>query len=656
MFTISSLDSYSYIIMGDQNVNKVTTKEQMQLFMRSLLNDVHAMEYMLEHDFFEDDIIRIGAEQEMVLVNNKTLKAAPIAMEAIEKIGEQPWLDTELAKFNLEINLQPQVFENKCFTLLEEEIKKHLNTINNHLGDLNAQLLLTGILPTLRKFDLGMHNLTPKERYKALMDAINEQLIGGSYEIRIKGIDELRLKHDSPLLEACNTSFQVHLQVAPTDFVHMYNIAQAISAPVMAISANSPLVFGKRLWHESRIAMFQQAIDTRLSHDYIRDYSPRVNFGDRWLEKSITEIYKEDITKFRVLISGDKTPNSMEMVERGEIPKLKSLQVHNSTVYRWNRPCYGISDNGKPHLRIENRILPSGPTVKDEMANAGFWLGLMTGMAEEIGDIRDMMSYEDVHDNFVKSVKFGVDSTFTWFKDKKISSCDLILKELLPLARQGLQKRKVDQGDIDTYLGIIEERAKSHTNGARWLLRSFTKLSKESNNDEALSVITSSILEKQKSDTPVHEWNLPSLKDLKEYHPADISVSEFMTTDLVTVQKDDLIDLVAQMMNWKKLRYAPVEDKNGDLVGLVTSRKLLEHYVAKSTTGKTEDIVVEKIMIKDPVTVSPNAPIQDAMKIMRTHKIGCLPVVSSNKNLVGLVTEMDFLRISSRLLDRIRES
>lgn len=638
--------------MGEQNVNKVSDKQQMQQFMKLLLKDVQAMEYMLKNDWFENDITRIGAEQEMVLVNNRTLKVAPLAMETIEKMGDKKWLDTELAKFNLEINLNPQEFKKDCFKLLENEIKICLNEINLNLEEWDTQILLTGILPTLRKFDLDMANLTPKPRYRALMDAINEQLIGGTYELRIHGIDELRLKHDSPLLEACNTSFQVHLQVSAHEFVKMYNIAQAISAPVMAIAANSPLVFGKRLWHESRIAMFQQSIDTRMSHNYHRDYSPRVNFGNKWLDKSITDIYKDDITKFRVLLAGETTVDSLAMVKNGEVPKLKSLQVHNSTVYRWNRPCYGVSPNGKPHLRIENRILPSGPTVKDEMANACFWLGLMVGMADEVDDIRKKIDYADVHDNFEKAVRYGVDSTFTWYGDKKLSACDLILEELLPIARKGLKKRKIDAEDIDNYLGIIEARAKAHTNGARWLLRSFTKLKEVATNDEALSAITASILEKQKSDLPVHHWKLAELRDLPTYHPADISVSEFMTTDLVTVQKDDIIDLVAQMMQWRKLSYAPVEDKKGEVVGLVSTRRLLDYYV-NIKDGETEkNMVVADIMIKKPICVSPETSLKQAMELMKKNRVGCLPVVS-NTDLVGVVTEMDFLRISSSLLDRI---
>lgn len=639
--------------MGEHKVNKLTNKAQMQAFMKSLLDDVRAMEYMLEKDWFENDITRIGAEQEMVLVNNKTLKASPVAMEAIALIGDKPWLDTELAKFNLEINLQPQEFSGSCFKSLEYEIRDYLNIINIELDKLDTQLLLTGILPTLRKFDLGMHNLTPKPRYKALMEAINAQLIGPSYELRLKGIDELRLKHDSPLLEACNTSFQVHLQVAAPDFVKMYNIAQTISAPVMAIAANSPLVFGKRLWHESRIAMFQQALDTRVSHDYIRDYSPRVNFGDKWLNECITDIYKDDITKFRVLIADDMEENALQTVRNGKVPKLKSLQVHNSTVYRWNRPCYGISDNGKPHLRIENRILPAGPTLKDELANACFWLGLMNGFGNQVKDIREHIEFEDVYDNFEKAVRFGIDSTFTWIGNKKISACELVLEELIPLAKEGLKNRKVDSDDISKYMDIIEERAKRHSNGARWLLRSFTKLKKESNSDEALSVITASILEKQKSDLPVHEWELPELADLKDYRPSDISVSEFMETDLVTVQKGDIIDLVARMMQWKKIRYTPVEDKNGDIVGLITSRTLLNYYLDVHDRDAAETASVEDIMIVNPVTVTPNASIKEAMELMRKHKIGCLPVVS-NKVLVGIVTEMNFLSITSRLLDRIQ--
>ena len=442
--------------MGEQKVHLVKDQVQMQKFMKSLLNDVKSLEYMIENDWFENDIVRIGAEQEMVLVNKNTYKPATVAMEALELMTDYPWVETELAKFNLEINLDPRTFEGNCFSAMHDENAYKLNKIQEVLNTLDVSLILTGILPTLRKYHLVMENLTPKQRYYALMDAINAQHLGSNYELRLEGLDELMIKHDSPLIEACNTSFQVHLQVPSHDFARQYNIAQAITAPVMAISANSPLVFGKRLWHESRIALFQQSLDTRSSHDHMRERSPRVTFGKQWLTKSSLEIYKEDISRFRVLLGSDVEEESMDMIRKGKVPKLRSLQVHNSTVYRWNRPCYGISESGKPHMRIECRVIPSGPTVADEIANACFWLGLMAGYGDTEKDITQKMSFDDASDNFLKAAKFGIDSKFTWFKDKKVNSIDLIKNELIDVARHGLKMRNVDQEDIDKYLGIIQ--------------------------------------------------------------------------------------------------------------------------------------------------------------------------------------------------------
>ncbi len=638
--------------MGEQKVSLVEDQEQMQDFVRKLLNDVQALEYMLKNDWFEKDITRIGAEQEMCMVDTKTFKPACIAMEALETMKKYEWVETELAKFNLETNMIPRELKGKCLSQMENENVRNLTRIREKLEKFGADIILTGVLPTLRKFDLTLDNLTPKKRYFALMESINKQLIGNSYELRLSGIDELLLKHSSPMLEACNTSFQVHLQVSPDEFVKMYNIAQALAAPVMAISANSPIVFGRRLWHESRIAMFQQALDTRTTHEHMRERSPRVSFGNGWLKKSILEIYHEDIARFRVLISSDVDEDSIDMIQKGEAPKLRALQVHNSTVYRWNRPCYGISDNGKPHLRIENRVLPAGPTMLDEMANAAFWLGAMVGMSDEIDDIREHIEWEDVSDNFSKAAKFGIDSKFTWFKDQKIAVSDLVLKKLLPIARKGLEKRKVNKADIDRYLGVIEQRAKKQMNGARWQLRAYSKFLKETSRDEALTCLTASIIKNQRTEKPIHTWKMPELNDLTHYHPTTIKVEEFMTTDVFTVQKDDIIEMVAEMMDWRKLRYMPVENTKGELSGLLSRRVILRHLIRNNNLNKKVN-TVKDIMVENPITVSPNATILEAMQIMRDNEIGCLPVVLE-KELIGVVTEMDFVRISSRLLERLK--
>ena len=637
--------------MGEQKVSLLKDQGQMHRFVRHLLNDVQALEHMIDNDWFESGITRIGAEQEMCLVSNKTFKPATIATEALAMMKEYPWVETELARFNLETNMVPRELKGKCLSLMEKENDKNLTLIRKKLKSLDADIILTGILPTLRQFHLHMDNLTPKKRYKALMESINQQLIGNAYELRLLGIDELLVKHDSPLLEACNTSFQVHLQVSPKDFVKMYNIAQAVAAPMIAVAANSPIVFGRRLWHESRIALFQQALDTRTTHDHMRERSPRVNFGSGWLQDSVLEIYREDIARFRVLISSDVEEDAIRMITEGKVPKLRALQVHNSTVYRWNRPCYGISPNGKPHLRIENRVFAAGPTVVDETANAAFWLGVMVGMAEKYQDIKKHISYADIRDNFAKASRYGLDSKFTWFKDKKISASDLILKELLPLARQGLKSRKVNAGDIDKYLGIIKDRTKSHTTGARWQLRAFTKLMEETTRDEALTCLTASIIKNQNEKMPVHKWKLPELKDLQEYRPSNLKVEEFMETDLFTVQKDDIIELVAEMMDWRDIDYTPVEDIKGNLVGLMTSRLLLRHMIKNRKLNK-KVTMVKDIMIEHPATIDPGATIKKAMEKMKDNKIGCLPVVKG-KELIGIITEMDFLRISGRLIERL---
>lgn len=217
---------------------------------------------------------------------------------------------------------------------MEAENRKYLAAIQKVLKEFDASYILCGVLPTLRKHDLDLQNLTPKDRYFALMTAIQKYLIGTSFELRLEGIDEILVKHDSPLLEACNTSFQVHLQVAPDDYVKMYNIAQTLTAPIIAISANSPLVFGRRLWHETRIALFQQSLDTRTTSHYMRERSPRVNYGSDWLQGDITEIYKEDISRFPVLLAGQIDEDSLAMIMDGKTPKLRALQIHNSTVYR----------------------------------------------------------------------------------------------------------------------------------------------------------------------------------------------------------------------------------------------------------------------------------------------------------------------------------
>jgi CBS domain-containing protein/gamma-glutamyl:cysteine ligase YbdK (ATP-grasp superfamily) len=635
--------------MGELDVRPSAGSKDTQHFVRNLLKDLKALERMLEDNWFETGITRIGAEQELCLVD-KQYKPAPVNLELLEA-AQNDMLTSELARFNLEYNLDPLVFEGDCLARMEKQLTDLYHVVREHANKLGTEPVLTGILPTIRKFDVSEANLTPLDRYRALMDALN-QMRGEHLELNIRGVDELRVKHDSPLLEGCNTGFQIHLQIEPKEFARMYNISQLLTAPILALSANSPLLFGKRLWFETRVALFQQSIDTRQSVDHLRDQSPRVTFGHRWIDESILEIYREDIARFRVLLSTDFAEDVFAKIKKGETPKLRYLNVHNGTVYRWNRPCYGISENGKPHMRIENRICPAGPSLVDEMATSALWLGLMKGMYSEYGDIRDKIDFDEVGHNFLAAARTGVTSQFNWFGGKQYSATELVIGELIPLARKGLEDQNIDTADIDRYLGIIEERALAKKTGAQWMLNSYMGLIKKCNKEETLSTITAAIIRNQASGQPVHEWSLAEMLDTKDWSPDTLLVEEFMTTDLFTVQKDDLLDLVAEMMDWNKIRYMPVENEAGELEGLITSRILLRYFSRKHIEGERRKMVtVKAMMIPNPITIKPEDSILNALQIMRDNKIGCLPVVK-DKKLIGVVSEGNFMSITGSLINR----
>ena len=303
-------------------------------------------------------------------------------------------------------------------------------------------------------------------------------------------------------------------------------------------------------------------------------------------------------------------------------------------------------------MRIENRVLPAGPTVIDEMANTAFWLGLMKGMQKHYGDITKHLGFEDVSDNFLKSARTGIDSKFTWINDKKYTASDLTLNELLPLAREGLQDNAINADDIDRYLSVIEGRAKKVMTGARWMLRTYTKLVKETNRDEALATLTASIASNQREGKPVHEWAMPTLDDLKEYRTEKLTVEEIMETDLFTVHQEDIVELVTDVMEWRGLRYMPVEDAKGKLTGLISSRILLRHFSKNSFSAEPTVTLVEDIMVKNPFTINKDAPISEAITVMQKNNIGCLPVVDAENILEGIVMSRNFLDISRRLLKR----
>lgn len=635
--------------MGETRVSRLISKAENQKFITALLKDLHSLKYMLEHDWFEKDPIRIGAEQEMVLVDSYC-KPKPVAPQILKRMSKQGWLTSELSKFNLEINLSPQIFENKALSTTEAELRQCLELVQQELDKEDAHIILTGILPTLRKFDLDMKNVFPKRRYRSLLSAINAQRDHNhGYDLRLRGIDELVVRHDSPLLEACNTSFQVHLQVRPDEYRSFYNIAQLLTGPILAIAANSPLLFGRRLWHETRIALFQQSIDTRTIREHMREMSPRVILGNNWMNNGIIELFQEDIARFRVLLGAKDIDDSIEKLKAGEVPKLSALQIHNGTVYRWNRPCYGISDTGKPHLRIENRVIPAGPTVLDEMANTAFWLGAMIGLEDQYGDVREKIQFVDVRDNFAKAARYGIDNTFNWFGDKKISSTDLFNQVLIPLARAGLQKRNIIPEDIDRYMDVISERVDKHMTGARWMLKAFTQLKEGADKELAQTVLTSAILRNQQTDQPVHTWPMPQLKDYKLNNMIAYTVSEAMITDVFTVRQEDIIEMVAEMMIWKHIKQVPVENAKGKIVGIVSYKQIIEAFLRQKHEG-AEAITVKQIMDKNPTIIGEETSVREAIKLMIDNRSEALIVANEDNELLGILSDLEVMGMINRYL------
>ncbi|MHC5112032.1 MAG: CBS domain-containing protein [Planctomycetota bacterium] len=632
--------------MGEKDVERYNDPEVLRLFMKSLLNDLRALDSMLNGDIFETGVRRIGAEQELVLTDSQW-QPAPEAMKILEAVDDDCFT-TELAKFNLEFNLPPLLFKKDCLSQLESDVVRLLKKVHEVAESHGTHILLTGILPTIRKADLDVSNLTPRTRYFALNDALRS-LRGDAFEFRFTGTDELIIRHESVMLEACNTSCQFHFQVAPDEFARFYNIAQAVAGPVLCAAANSPLLFGKRLWRETRIALFQQAIDTRQPGHQLQERSSRVSFGHDWIQKSVMEIFREDVARFRVVLGMMIEEDPFEVLNSGGIPRLRALQLHNSTVYRWMRPCYGIL-NGKPHLRIENRVMPSGPTVIDEVSNAAFWFGLVSGLAEQYEDVTEVLEFDVAKSNFLAAARLGLAAQLEWTDGLRIPAQELLCKKLLPMAQNGLESSGIDKADIDRYLGVIEARVASGRTGAHWQEDSLNKLRKTTTRSEQLIALTAAMWARQQEGKPVHEWECARAQEAGGWQKSFKYVEQYMTTDVFSVHEGEVIDLVANLMDWERIRHVPVEDDHHRLVGLISYRQLLRFLAHDLPHGKGNPVSARQIMQRNPITVTPETRTMEAIRLMRTHKVACLPVVKDER-LVGIITDADFMSVAAELLD-----
>lgn len=636
--------------MGEKNVSTQTDESRMRQFTKAVLNDLQALEKMIADGLMEEDVLRIGAEQEMFLIDS-AMRPAPLAMEIMEAAKDKR-LTTEIGRFNLEANLTPLDLSGNCLSKLESELHEIIGIVKKTADDFAADAVLCGILPTIQQSDLVEKNLTPSPRYSE-MNRILTELHGDERVIHIKGLDELRLHLHDTFVEFCNTSFQVHLQVGMHDFVKYYNWAQAVTAPLLAVAVNSPILLGRRLWHESRLALFQSAVDERSPTQQERSQQARVTFGRDWLKNSVLEIFHEDVARFRIILTRELEEDSLESLEQGKIPALDAWRMHNGTIWRWNRACYGVM-NGKPSLRIEARFLPAGPTVTDEMANSAFFLGLMLALPQKFGDVTERMKFDDAKTNFFSAARNGLRSQMIWLDGKTYRTQTLILEELLPLARKGLEIAKIDAEDIEKYLGILEKRVSQDKTGAQWMLDSLAAMDKAAKPNVRLRTLVSAMKKYQEDGKTLCDWDLAQIEEKSDWIDNFRTVEQFMTRDLFTVRPEDAIELATNLMDWKHVRHVPVEDGAGNLVGIISHRDLLQVF-SLHLPKNNQEIVVKNVMRKNLITISPETPTLEALRIMREKNIGCLPVVKDNK-LIGLITAHDFLTVSTKLLEeRLKE-
>ena len=615
--------------MGMLKVTRLTEPKEKAGYIHQLIKDIKALDLMIQKGLIEKAPIRIGAEQEFCIVDDQFMPNG-VALEVLKELNDDHFT-TEIGNYNLEINLDPVELKGNCFSSLHNSLNELLNKAKQVTQKKNSKIVLTGILPTLTLNHMKIDNMTPIQRYYVLNEAMVESR-KQEFDIKIKGVDELNFLHDSVMLEGCNTSFQMHLQINPDEFIEMYNWAQAISGPILAACTNSPVLFGKELWSETRISLFTQSVDTRANSFLLNEKQARVSFGSKWEEGSVSNIFKKNVSRFRSLVTSEYIKDSVEMLENGEIPKLMALNLHNGTVYRWNRVCYGVGE-GKPHLRIENRYIPSGPSVVDEIANMVFWVGVMVGKSKKYKNIHKMMDFRDVKSNFFNAARYGMTTQFYW-DGELISSHNLILNELLPMAFAGLLKAGVSELEAQHYLGIIENRVKSN-NGSQWMIKSYRNLLKSNKPFEASQILTSNIYKKQIKDEPVSSWstthqNHQILTDDQK------TVRHKMSKDTFTVDVKDSLELVINIMQWRNIHHVPVINKNKKLIGLLTWRDI-EGFLNDKEMITTS---VKSMMIKDVITISEDKSLNEAKEIMKRNNIHGIPVVKKGK-LVGIITSND---------------
>jgi gamma-glutamyl:cysteine ligase YbdK (ATP-grasp superfamily) len=483
-----------------RDVSAITVSmEDRRRYREKVQRCLEAFGAMLRESRFASSPPSMGMEIELNLVDTEGRPAMRNAA-VLDAIADEQW-STELAQFNIEVNLPPFPLAAKSLGALEQTVRDTLNDADARARRHGARLMLVGILPTLREPDLCESALSANPRYRLL----NEQILaarGEALHLDIEGEERLWTYADSISPEAACTSVQYHLQVSPEDFGAYWNAAQMIAGVQAALAANSPFLLGRELWSETRIPLFEQATDTRTKELREQGVRPRVWFGERWIN-SVLDLFEENSRYFSSLLPVFDEAEPLRQLARGEVPGLSELTLHNGTIYRWNRPVYDIAQ-GQPHLRVENRVLPAGPTVADTMANGAFYYGLVRALADERPEPWQDMSFPLAAANLRSGARHGMEAMVYWPGVGEVRVTELVLEWLLPKAAIGLDRWGVDGVVRDRLLGIIEQRCRAGRNGATWQARTVHAIGGD--RPAALRRMVQRYIEHMHTNAPVHTW------------------------------------------------------------------------------------------------------------------------------------------------------
>ncbi len=481
--------------MGEEIRTSSFNDADFDRFKKSLIKETELLETWFKEKKFSSFSNRAGFEMESWLVDEQLYPAS--INETFLKNLDSPLASPELASFNVELNSTPCDLSGNALTRMQNELDENWLKCKKTAEELNSDIVMIGILPTLDNDVLHLANMSKMKRYRALNREVLHQRKGKPLVFDINGVEHLKVTHRDVMMEAAATSFQIHLQVNLENSVRLFNASIAITGPLLALSANSPYLFGKDLWDETRIPVFEQAVAVGGYDGAAFGPIRRVTFGDSYIRESLLECFKENLEHYPVLLPVDLT---------GRDP-IAHLRFHNGTIWRWNRPLIGFDESGEPHLRIEQRVVPAGPTTQDAIANAAFYYGAVTALANLDEPIENQIPHSSARDNFYAAAKSGLRSSQRWINEEDINAKDLIIEKLLPLAHQGLTSLGISIEDSDKYLGIIHDRVKSGQNGTTWQRLFIQKHGRDMNE------LTRAYIKNQNSGEPVHRWHIQKVDE-----------------------------------------------------------------------------------------------------------------------------------------------